>query len=76
MFMDELHFAMLNSYDIIVYQVPFSEIKIVDREFFAHDITKPLTMKTIDDLIYYFEQIEDYEKCNRLLKAKIYYDGI
>mgnify|MGYP006985882000 CR=1 FL=1 len=76
MFMDELHFAMLNSYEIIVYQVPFSEISIVDKEFFAHDITKPITMEVIDNLIYYFEQIEDYEKCNRLVKMKTYYDGI
>ncbi|MHA2388231.1 MAG: hypothetical protein ACXACW_05865 [Candidatus Hodarchaeales archaeon] len=41
--------------------MPFSELSFTDFSFFIHDITKPITTKVVDDLMYYFEEIEDYE---------------
>lgn len=67
---NSVHLAMLNSYEIITYEVPFSEIKIKDAEFFAHDITKKVKLEDIENLLFYFEEIEDYEKCSRLLTIK------
>lgn len=73
---DQLHLGMLNSYDIVIYKVPFSELAITDTSFFIHDITKPITTEVIDDLIYYFEEEEDYEKCQALMEIRHEYDTI
>ena len=73
---DQLHLGMLNSYDIVIYKVPFSEFAITDTSFFIHDITKPITTEVIDDLIYYFEEEEDYEKCQALMEIRHEYDTI
>ncbi len=73
---DEIHWGMLNSYDIVVYKVPFSELSFTDVSFFIHDVTKPITTKVIDDLIYYFEEIEDYEKCQVLMEIRHEYDSV
>ena len=73
---DQIHFGMLNSYDIVIYKVPFSELTITDTSFFIHDITKPITIDVIDDMIYYFEEREDYEKCQALMEIRHEYDTI
>tara|TARA_A100001201_G_scaffold97062_4_gene83762 strand:- start:191 stop:433 length:243 start_codon:yes stop_codon:yes gene_type:complete len=72
----QVHLGMLNSYDIAVYKVPYSELAITENSFFIHDITKPITRDVIDDLMYYFEVIEDYEKCAQLQKIRHEYDTI
>ena len=56
--------------------MPFSELAITDTSFFIHDITKPITTQVIDDLIYYFEEEEDYEKCQALMEIRHEYDTI
>lgn len=73
---DEIHYGMLNSYDIVVYKVPFSELSFSDYSFFIHDITKPITTKVVDDLIMYFEELEEYEKCQVLTEIRHEYDTI
>ena len=73
---DQIHLGMLNSYDIVIYKVPFSELAITDTSFFIHDITKPITIDVIDDMIYYFEEEEDYEKCQALMEIRHEYDTI
>ena len=73
---DQIHLGMLNSYDIVIYKVPFSELAITDISFFIHDITKPITIDVIDDMIYYFEEKEDYEKCQALMEIRHEYDTI
>ncbi len=73
---DQIHFGMLNSYDIVIYKVPFSELAITDTSFFIHDITKPITVHVIDDMISYFEEEEDYEKCQALMEIRHEYDTI
>ena len=72
----QIHLGMLNSYDIVVYKVPYSDLAITTSSFFVHDITKPITQQTVDDLIYYFEQEEDYERCAELQKIRHEYDTL
>ena len=72
----QVHLGMLNSYDIAVYKVPYSELAITENSFFIHDITKPITRDVIDDLMYYFEEEEDYEKCQALMEIRHEYDTI
>tara|TARA_B100000780_G_scaffold188633_2_gene132627 strand:+ start:6314 stop:6538 length:225 start_codon:yes stop_codon:yes gene_type:complete len=71
---NSLHLAMLNSYDIVIHKVPFSQLQITDKEFFMHDVTKKITVKVIEDLLFYFEDLEDYEKCSRLITVKPNYE--
>jgi len=73
---DQVYLGMLNSYDIVVYKVPYSELAITDTSFFIHDITKPITTDVIDDLMFYFEQEEDYEKCQALKDIRHEYISI
>ena len=71
---EQLHLGMLNSYEMVVYKVPFSRLEITENSFFVHDITKPINVNLIDDLIYYFEEEEDYEKCQVLMEIRHEYD--
>ena len=73
---EQLHLGMLNSYEMVVYKVPFSRLEITESSFFVHDITKPINVNLIDDLIYYFEEEEDYEKCQVLMEIRHEYDSI
>ena len=56
--------------------MPFSELSFTDYSFFIHDITKPITTRVVDDLIMYFEEIEEYEKCQTLTEIRHEYDTI
>tara|TARA_R100000935_G_scaffold21319_1_gene39736 strand:+ start:293 stop:556 length:264 start_codon:yes stop_codon:yes gene_type:complete len=67
---EELHWAMYNSYDIIVNNLDFEDIIITDAEYFIHDITDRVTVNVIDTLIVYFEDIEEYEKCSELVRVR------
>jgi hypothetical protein len=67
---EELHWAMLNSYDVIVNDIKIEDIVITDIEFFIHDISKKVKRSSIDILIAYFEETEEYERCAVLLKIK------
>ena len=73
---DEVYYGMLNSYEMVVYNVTLSDVLVKDVEFFIHDITKPITVDVVDDLIQYFEDMEDYEKCKILLEKRKEYDTI
>ena len=41
---EQLHLGMLNSYEMVVYKVPFSRLEITENSFFVHDITKPINV--------------------------------
>jgi len=58
-----LDVAMRNSYDIIVNQMDAGEILITDFGFLAHNPAKPLKKEEVTNMIYYFQSIEEYEKC-------------
>jgi len=63
-----LDVAMRNSYDIIVNQMDAGEILITDFGFLVHNPAKPLKKEEVTNMIYYFQSIEEYEKCIELKK--------
>ena len=67
---EELHWAMYNSYDMIINNVDIRDMIISDVEYFIHDVTDKVTVNVIDTLIVYFEDIEEYEKCSELIKVR------
>lgn len=65
---EKLHVAMINSYDIIVNNLPPEGI-IVEQNgigLFAHDFENPLKIDDVLSIIDYFVEIEEYEKCVKL----------
>ena len=63
-----LDVAMRNSYDIIVNKLDAGEILITDFGFLVHNPAKPLKKEELENIIYYFQSIEEYEKCIELKK--------
>lgn len=65
---EKLHVAMINSYDVIVNNMPPEGI-IVEQNgigLFAHDFERPLEKHDVSSIIDYFIEIEEYERCVRL----------
>jgi hypothetical protein len=65
---EKLHLAMINSYDVIVNNMPPEGI-IVEQNgigLFAHDFERPLEKHDVSSIIDYFVEIEEYERCVRL----------
>lgn len=62
--------AMRNSYSIILGYKEFDELTGGDMVMFAHDIEEPIGSSIIDFLIEYFEDQEEYEKCQQLINIK------
>lgn len=61
--------AMNNSYDIIVGNKTLEEITDttdINHLVFIHDISSKHSNDTIDTLLEYFKENEDYEKCIKL----------
>jgi hypothetical protein len=59
----ELHMAFLNSYDVIINGIPPETITNTDVAMFIHNPSLPAQKKDLEDLLKYFEEIEDYNKC-------------
>tara|TARA_X000000950_G_scaffold206313_1_gene248228 strand:+ start:548 stop:781 length:234 start_codon:yes stop_codon:yes gene_type:complete len=67
-FENNIQFAMLNSYDVIVNNVPVEDILATTMPFIAHN---PFAEPRIEDMmgmLEYFEEQEDYEKCIKIKK--------
>ena len=67
-FENNIQFAMLNSYDVIVNNVPVEDILATTMPFIAHN---PFAEPSIEDMmgmLEYFEEQEDYEKCIKIKK--------
>lgn len=61
--------AMNNSYDIVVGNKTIEEISDstdIKHLVFIHDISSQHSNDTIETLLLYFTEIEDYEKCIKL----------
>ena len=65
-----LDIAMHNSYDVIVGIASTEELMDSDTGFFIFDPSIGYSMNDIDLVIAYFEDEEDYEKCQKLLQIK------
>jgi hypothetical protein len=65
----ELHIAFLNSYEVIINGIPPETITNTDVGIFIHNPSLPARKKDVEDLLKYFEETEDYDKC---IKIKSY----
>ena len=65
----ELHVAFLNSYDVIINGIPPEVITNTDVGVFIHNPSLPAQKRDVEDLLKYFEETEDYDKC---IKIKSY----
>ena len=61
--------AFENSYRVVMGEKP-EDFIIKDDGFFIHNPERPLELQTLFDLLLYFEETEEYEKCY-LIKQKI-----
>tara|TARA_R110000824_G_scaffold1687_6_gene8403 strand:+ start:2439 stop:2681 length:243 start_codon:yes stop_codon:yes gene_type:complete len=62
--------AMRNSYNIIVGDKKVEDMIINNQVFFAHDIDVGPTSEEMDEIIKYFADIDEFEKCIELKKIK------
>ena len=63
--------AMCNSYDIIIGNITLEELMLNkggEGLIFAHNVELPATSNDIDNLLNYFTQQEDFERCVELSK--------
>lgn len=65
----DLDTAMTNSYNVIVRNFDPFLIITHGRGWFGHDPTGVLDVKDVESVLYYFEDMEDYEKCIELKKV-------
>lgn len=62
-----IHEAYKNSYDVIIdNKDPYRHIEREGDVVFAHDIEEPLNVEQIQNMISYWEDFEEYEKCGEL----------
>ena len=67
---ESMHMAMSNSYDVIVNNIPYEGIVAKSgTALFAHDFTQELQEDDLYNMIEYYESIEEYERCGKLLKV-------
>lgn len=62
--------AMRNSYSIIVGDKVLDDMIIDNQVFFAHDIDAEPSNKDLEELIKYFADLDEFEKCIELKKIK------
>lgn len=67
-FENNIHFAMLNSYDVIVNDIPIEDILVTSMPFIAHNPFSHPSVEDLEGMLEYFEEQEDYEKCIKIKK--------
>jgi hypothetical protein len=65
-FENNIQFAMLNSYDVIVNKIPVEDILATTMPFIAHNPFAEPRKEDLLGMLEYFEEEEDYEKCIRI----------
>jgi len=62
-----IHEAFKNSYDVIINNKdPYRYIQLEGDVVYAHDIEAPLDIESIQHMISYWEDFEEYEMCAKL----------
>jgi len=58
-----VHKAMLNSYNLIINDI-YIDVKNISKDgWFAHDVNNPLKKDVLENMLEYFMEVEEYEKC-------------
>ena len=65
-FENNIHFAMLNSYDVIVNGIVVEDIMGTSMPFIAHNPFGDIKESDVQGMIDYFEEQEEYERCIKL----------
>jgi|TARA_R110000796_G_scaffold24167_2_gene69025 hypothetical protein len=61
-----VHYAMINSYNIIIEEHLGDDLIGVDKGWFAHDWNEPVNKDILKHMLTYFVEIEHYEKCHKI----------
>lgn len=59
----DIHEAMLNSYDVLINKIDYEDVIERNNGWFAHDVLSPITVYNLENILIYFEDEEDYERC-------------
>lgn len=62
-----IHIGMINSFNLITERNTFEEIVESNLTFFAHSPEQDVSLKSLHQMVRYFESIEMYDHCSELL---------
>tara|TARA_R100001443_G_scaffold25254_2_gene38015 strand:+ start:73 stop:306 length:234 start_codon:yes stop_codon:yes gene_type:complete len=65
---EQLDLAHRNSYYIIINKVPVEDIIMSIYPYVMHNPGEKIKKKTVINLLNYFENMEEYEKCKKIKK--------
>ena len=65
---DNIDIAFRNSYDVIINDEDATQLITKDSGYFIHHPAKPITINILKNMTDYFSEIEEYEKCIKILK--------
>lgn len=60
--------AFRNSYDVIINKEDATELITRAEGYFIHHPAFPITINILEDMREYFSEVEEYEKCIKILK--------
>lgn len=63
---DNLDMAARNSYEVIINKKDAIELVGEDEGFFLHLPFEPVNKDVLNDMLEYFEEKEEYEKCIKI----------
>ena len=63
-----IHSAMIYSFYVVTGKKTIIDLIISEKGIFVFNPEKPLTKDTLEEMIEYFENVEDYKKCLQLKK--------
>jgi len=65
---DNREVAVRNSYEVIINNKDAIELLGEDEGYFIHLPFEPLNKDVLDDMLEFFEEVEEYEKCIKIKK--------
>jgi hypothetical protein len=63
---EQIDVAHRNSYYIIINSIPVEDIIMSLYPYLIHNPGEKLEKSTLNDLLEYFEDMEEYEKCKKI----------
>ena len=62
--------CMINSYKVMTFKSTIEEILNEDKQAMFYGNPYEITVEDVDEVIEYFENTEEYEKCQELLHIR------
>lgn len=60
--------AHRNSYEVIINNMEAKDLVVSDDGYFIHHPAEPITKDILEALKEYFTDVEEYEKCIKIMK--------